>query len=532
MRGRITSLVCISALIASTLTVSSTSGATPLARSSKLATGGTLIYLVPTNPGTLDPIVQNLLTTQNIDGLAYDTVVNENAKGKIVSGLADKWLQSGNTYTFTIRSGITCSTGAALTASTVANNINYEVNPSSKSDHVTIEIPKGATAIADAANSTVKITLPGPWPFFLEDLAQMKMVCTKGLSDPSILAEGTDGSGPFVLSKSVPGSQYTFTVRHGYDWGPGGASTNVAGMPGRITVKVVTTATTAATELLTGEANIAAVSGPEESKLKSAGLYRVNSATPFGELWFNQAHGRATATESVRRALVMGLDRPLVGKVLTEGQGEPGTGMVTEVPTACSGSPAKGAFPPYDPAKAKRVLTQAGWKLSKGGVREKAGKKLSLTVFYLTTAGGDPSDAFTLASEEWRKLGIKVNLKPDTGGAIVGVMSSNGAWDVVNIGNAVRTPNTTVGFVSGPPAPKGKNWFHVDNTTYNRLVAAARTKPGTSGCGDWEKATVALFHTFDVVPYENLLSPTWGRNTTFKLLGTAITPTSIRLHQS
>lgn len=532
MRGGISALVCVVISVALSFTVSSTSGAARLVRSSKPDTGGTLIFLTPTNPGTLDPIVQNLTPTQNIDRLAYDTVVNENVRGRIISGLADKWLQSGNTYTFTIRRGITCSTGAALTASTVANNISYEVNPASHSDHVTIEIPKGATAVADAATSTVKITLPGPWPFFLQDLAQMKIVCTKGLSDPSILAQGTDGSGPFVLSKSVPGSQYTFTVRKGYHWGPAGASTDVTGMPGKITVKVVTTVTTAATELLTGEANIAAVSGPEESKLKSAGLYRVNSPYPFGELWFNQAPGRPTATESVRRALVMGLDRSLVGKVLTEGQGEPGTGMVTEVPKACSGNTAKGAFPAYDPSKAKKVLTKAGWKVSKGGVRAKAGKQLSLTVFYLTTAGGDPTDAFALASEEWRKLGVKVNLKPDTGGAIVGVMSSNGAWDVVNIGNSVGTPNTTVGFVSGPPAPKGKNWFHVDNPTYNALVAAARTKPGTSGCSDWKKATVALFHAFDVVPFENMLSPTWGRDAKFSLLDTAIVPTSLRLYKS
>ncbi len=269
--------------------------------------GGTLTELIPTDPGNLDPLTTVTSVTRGLDAYAYDPLVNLTPNGRLVSGLATSWTQSGTTYSFTIRHGVTCSHGSTMSPATIAANINYMSNPKNRSPLITLFIPGGAKATANTAASKVIVTLKKPFPFFLVELSQIGLVCTKGLTHPSLLADGTEGSGPYVLSSAVPGEQYTFTIRKGYAWGPGGASTNAAGMPAKIVVKVVSDPTTEADLLLGGGANIASVQGLASKPLSGARLFHKSAALPLGELWFNQGSGHATATTDVRKAIVEAL---------------------------------------------------------------------------------------------------------------------------------------------------------------------------------------------------------------------------------
>jgi peptide/nickel transport system substrate-binding protein len=61
----------------------------------------------------------------------------------------------------------------------------------------------------------------------------------------------------------------------------------------------------------------------------------------------------------------------------------------------------------YDPAKAKALLDQAGWRVGTDGIREKDGKKLKLR-FMGSTGNKTLQDTFTYYQQYWKDVGISV----------------------------------------------------------------------------------------------------------------------------
>ncbi|MGI8867416.1 MAG: ABC transporter substrate-binding protein [Mycobacteriales bacterium] len=494
----------------------------------KFVDGATMTIAVAQDPGNLDP--QNTLLS--VDGtfasFAYDPLVYQDPAGKTVSGLAKSWAHAGNTYTFTLHPGVTCSDGTALTASTVAANFSYLADPKNKSPVLGLYIPAGLKASANDAAHTVTLTLPGPFPFFLTGLVGVPIVCQKGLSDRKLLAQHTDGTGAYVLSSAVAGDTYTYTVRKDYTWGPGRASTHAAGTPAKLAVKVITNASTATNLLLSGQVNIADVSQADRSRVDAAHLMHRDVRKPTGQMYFNQAPGRPTADENVRRALVKALDLGQLGKVLTSGTGTPSQGMVTVDPKPCQGDPVKGNLPAHDPTGAGALLDQAGWTKGPNGVREKGGHPLSLTLIY-STPPDTTSSAAELAVSQWKAAGVQVKAvqKPIT--QISTVLFGTGEFDISWAGLTVQLPNQLVPLVSGAAPPAGTNFAHITNSDYSRLATAALAKSGDTGCADWTAAETALVKAVDVVPYYDSLNPTYAKNASFQAAGGGYIVTSLRM---
>lgn len=67
------------------------------------------------------------------------------------------------------------------------------------------------------------------------------------------------------------------------------------------------------------------------------------------------------------------------------------------------------ALTPFDPAKAKQLLDQAGWKVGPDGIRVKNGQKLSLT-FSSYTGAPDTDQRIELMRSTWKDVGIQINL--------------------------------------------------------------------------------------------------------------------------
>jgi len=70
---------------------------------------------------------------------------------------------------------------------------------------------------------------------------------------------------------------------------------------------------------------------------------------------------------------------------------------------------------------------------------------------------------------------------------------------------------------------------HIKNADYTRLVTQAATKPGDTGCPQWNAAEVALVKQSDFVPYYDSVAPTWTNKATYKDIGGGPVPTSLRL---
>jgi peptide/nickel transport system substrate-binding protein len=108
----------------------------------------------------------------------------------------------------------------------------------------------------------------------------------------------------------------------------------------------------------------------------------------------------------VRRAIRFAIDRPTLMKKIVQGHG-----VVQEsvVPTV---NPIAPTIPMvnYDPAKAKALLDEAGWKVGPGGIRVKNGVKMSLQLAYYTGAS-TADETVELIREELRAVGIDLQTR-------------------------------------------------------------------------------------------------------------------------
>jgi peptide/nickel transport system substrate-binding protein len=389
-------------------------------------------------------------------------------------------------------------------------------------------IPAGAKASADTATDTVTVTLAAPAPFVLNGLAGVPMVCAKGLADRKLLATSTDGTGPYQLTKATPSEQYTLAKRTGYTWGPNGASTAQAGQPDQIVVKIVPNETTSANLLLSGELNAAAILGPDVTRLSAANLFSTEISGLSGEMWFNQANGRAGADPKVRQALAEAVDFGQLEKVLTSGRGQPGSTFAAEAPVACPGNSVAGALPAHNLNQAKALLDVDGWTVGAGGIRAKNGQQLALTFIFETQAGTAASAAADLATQQWTQLGVKVIPTGQDDTTATNTLFATGNWDISWITVNVSSPDQLVGFLSGPYPPSGDNFAHINSSTYTGQVAQAKQQQGKAGCAQWLAAESSLVREDDVIPFADQVVKYFGAGAKFSVIG-ELSPTSIRM---
>ncbi|MCS7475647.1 ABC transporter substrate-binding protein [Umezawaea endophytica] len=491
--------------------------------------GGTFTLGVSSDPGSLDPQMGAGSTLFTVTQFAYDPLLSVDGKtGEIKSGLAKTWEAKDLAVTLTLAEGITCADGAKLTAADVAANLNFVADPNNKSPFLGTFFPPGATSVGDDAKGTVTVTLAQPAPFVLNGLANLPMVCPKGMADRSALKTATAGTGPYQLTEAAPGDHYTYTVREGYTWGPNGATTATKGLPKTVVVKVVQNETTAANLLLSGGLNGAQIAGPDAERLEKAGLFSADTPALVGEQWYNHAAGRVTSDPKVRKALTQALDLPQLRKVLTSDKGTAATTLAANEPVACPGDSVSKALPAGDVKAAAALLDEAGWKAGGDGKRAKDGKPLALVFLYQNNNGSAGDAAAELAVQQWKAVGVEATARSQDETTLTSTIFGAGDWDVTWVSLNVSSPDQLVPFLSGPAAPAGTNFAAITDADYEKAVAAAMAIPGVAGCEAWLAAESGLIEKADIVPFAAKLARMFGKGAEFEVPGQLI-PTSIRV---
>jgi peptide/nickel transport system substrate-binding protein len=498
--------------------------------STQYADGKTLTMVVGADPGSLDPHFASLSATQQIDYFLYDSLIGVASDGSLVPGLATDWEGTTTRATYTLRKGITCSDGTPLTASDVAANISFVGNPKNASSRIGVFVPAGATATGDNATGTVTVESATPDAFLVRNVGALPIVCPRGMKDRSLLKTGADGTGMYTVAEAVPGSHYTLTLRKGYDWGPAGFTSAERGVPATIVLKVVANMTTATNLLLSGQANIATVIGPDEQRLRERRLYSQAVVLPTGQLWFNEKPGMPGSDVTVRRALAEALELDQLRQVVTNGTGKPATGMIAPHLRPCTGDTVGSNLPAHDPAAAKAALDAAGWTVGPGGIRQKNGVKLELALYYPTKLGSGFAAGATLVQQAWKDLGVQVELHgiTDREGDTM-VFGGQAAWGAAFIPLGIASPGGLVPFVSGPTPPNGTNFAHISNDAYTAAATKAASMPDTAGCEYWNAAETALFKEVNPVPFADSPITTFGSGATFQLSQGFVMPSSVRM---
>ena len=468
----------------------------------KYASNATFTMAIPDDLGPFDPYHSNLI--KKYYKLAYDSLVNLQRDGNVVSGLAEKWTADARSATFTLRAGITCSDGTPLTASQVAADLTFVNDPKNLSSLYGSQIPSVPfKATGDDSARTVSVTMSRPFGFILRTIGLAPIVCKKGLKNPKLLASASAGTGPFVLSSVVRGQSYTFTARQGYKWGPGGSTTNAPGTPAKIVLRAVPNEATAANLLLSGELNWARIGAENEPRLTSQRIRKVIVTESGAWLWFNHMNARPTSDQRLREALVRALNLDEVTKVDTGGTGGRSRGLVAQEPRPCNGDPLAGRLPTHDVAAAEALLDQAGWVKGSDGTRSKNGKPLTLNLRYVPSVSAFDKPAAELVARQWNAIGVRVNLTADGVTAMNQVLYNTSNFDVYMVGLGTSLPTTAVKFVSGAVPPKGANLSGIDNKDYNSLSAKAAAMAPPQACRYWDQAEQALYRDVDIAPIAN-----------------------------
>ncbi len=462
---------------------------------------GKIVLGVDADPGSLDP--QGTVNDVNLvmGVLAYDTPVTLLEGGKVVPQVVTDWTRDGNIWTLTVRDGVRCSDGTAVDGTTLADNINYVVDPDNGSGMSGVAVPEDAKATGDGLTTTV--SLEDPAPFFMENLAELPIVCGKGLTDRTMLEKETSGSGPYVLKSAKPGQEYTYTVRDGYAWGPDGKTADDTNIPKQVTVQVVRDQTTMATLMQSGDIDIANLDASAAERLDKGGVKSDEKLAIGHELAFNHLSA-GLDDPNVRRALIAAVDKETLAKIDTGGEGTVANGFLAD-PKICPGDTVTGISPDYDPDAAAQMLDDAGWVEDSDGIRAKDGKKLTVSVvFDNATTTNAPSVEYL--TQQWQAIGVDAKADGMTVDQMNGIVfgGKGGTWDGWYSSLGVSNPATLVPFFQGETTPDGLNFASIDNPDYDAAIDQANTQDGAAGCDSWNEGEEALIRDADFTPLSNV----------------------------
>ena len=336
---------------------------------------------------------------------------------KLEPGLAERWSmsQDGKRWVFFLREGVTFSDGTELTADDVKFSLELLVRKESRwpfrstflrtdpkvLDRHTIafDAKPGEGGLPDLDQSfSYFVGLP------IVSKAHYDKVGDKGYEEHPI------GTGPYRFKSKRAGDSVTFEARP--DWKNHwrvGAHWAKQGAFQEIVFKKVPEVATRVAMLRTGQVDIIEMTAEVVREVERANLQIVRSPdsyTPlvtFHGIWLSSKPGYDPSLpwlkKEVRQALSLALDRKQIGDKFYFGTASPTSGSHWFHPGTLGWNPAWKPDP-YDPARAKKLLADAGY-----------GKGFSIPLRLFTMPGTTELPALGEAvAGYWEKIGVKADL--------------------------------------------------------------------------------------------------------------------------
>ncbi|MBC5828622.1 MAG: peptide ABC transporter substrate-binding protein [Candidatus Eremiobacteraeota bacterium] len=244
----------------------------------------------------------------------------------------------------------------------------------------------------------------------------------------------------------------------------------------RVTYKLIPDRNTLLTQLQTGEVDLWPLVGTgyiDRTKQIQSYQTDVVPSYAFRHVDFNLKNPILQDLR-VRQALRFGLDRKMILEKSAHGYGILQETMVSPTnPYFDKDVP----LTPFDPAKAKQLLDQAGWRVGLDGVRVKNGQRLAFD-FASYTGTPDTDQQIELIRASWKEIGVQINLRKYA----VNVFFANPAGIVyggkfdITIYSWGGDPNADLSnlYQCNQAPPSGQNMMHYCNKVADAAMVKAK----------------------------------------------------------
>ena len=323
---------------------------------------GTVIYYDAVSNQTLDPQEpqNNSSFAQGPLMAIFDSLINLNEAGEPKPGLAVSWQYNADLTEFTLklRPGVTFHDGSKFNAAAVARNFERSTALGLRAGFATSETMSQIATVEIEGEDLVRLKLKGPngqMPFFLGSQAGM-MISPAVLSSSGEISFGAAlkpvGTGPFKV-RSFDSNVRTVMDRYDGYWNPD------PGRPVTIEHHYVPDARARLNAVRSGQANLALIDGRQIAEAKAAGFaVQVNEKNSTWDIYLNVKRDNIGRLK-LRQAFMHAVDRQAVSDALGYGATQPTVQLFAR--SSPMFDPTLEALYPFDQAKAKKLLAEAGY---------------------------------------------------------------------------------------------------------------------------------------------------------------------------
>ena len=421
---------------------------------------GYLVIGIESSPNHLDPRYATDANSSRVGSLIYNSLRRLDHNSRWFGDLAEHWdMLDPQTYIFQIRKGVTFHDGRELTAADVKYTYDSIMEPRNRS-------PKRGPlkvlqSVDQLGSHTIRFRLLAPHAPFLEH-------CTIGIvpvNAPTREQSGNKlppGSGPFALAGIDPGEKIILKANPSYWEG------NLP-LPGLV-FNIVPDAIVRVLEFKKGTIHLLqndiepdTVSWLEKN---TDAIVETHQGTTFQYMGVNLTHP-ILKNRKVRQALALAIDRDGIIRHILQGQATPANGLLSPLHWAHDETV---PYWPYDPAKAKQLLDQAGFRDPDGD-----GPRTRFKLSFKTTNIDLRRRIAETLKEQMRGVGIELEVRTYEWGTFYSDIKKGNfhlfslAW--VGIFDPDIYYNI---FHSASFPPNGDNRGHYSNAAIDRLVEQGR----------------------------------------------------------
>lgn len=308
-----------------------------------LASDQSFSYSVLDDFPSIDPTFVEDVEGGSVARDLFEGLMNENAAGEVVPGVATGFevSEDGLTYTFTLRDNAKWSNGDPVLAGDFVYGLQRAANPENASPYawyltvmgvanaeavVAGDMPLDALGISAPDDKTVVYTIDAPRPYFPQMLTfpttfPVNQAAVEAAGDDYTNPENFVSNGAYVLSEYVPGEKLT-RVRNDMYWD------NENTIMEEVTALIINDSNQALTRFLAGEVDfvmdVPAGQFPRlNAEYPGQALSMPSSCSYYYQFNMTDSGNPALQDPSVREALSLAVDRGvIVDNILAGGQKE------------------------------------------------------------------------------------------------------------------------------------------------------------------------------------------------------------------